>query len=97
MRQFTAYFNYIDGITLSEDVVRQCSHSGSCDNDVAECRELPEVKRQLDAINPKQLAKELKEYGAWDEIELSNHSANIDRILWIAAGDIMDSDEFPND
>ncbi len=86
----TAYFNYIDGISLSDDVVRMCSHSGPCDEDVKRCLELPEVKKELDSIKPDALRRELREYGAWDDNELLSHSDNLERILWIAAGDISD-------
>jgi hypothetical protein len=51
----------------------------------------PYIKKQLDALPVDKLAIELKEYGAWDEIELSNHNDNLKRILWIAAGNITDN------
>ena len=41
-------------------------------------------------LMPKDLQDELREYGAWDEIQLQDHNANLMRILWIAAGDIQD-------
>lgn len=84
------YFNYIGSITLPLDIVKNCSHSGQCDDDVKRSLELPEVKAEMSEIDPIQLKKELGEYGAWNEDELSNHQDNIERILWIAAGDIMD-------
>lgn len=87
-----AYFNYIDGIELPEDVVRKCSHSGDCEDDCRRCMELPEVKSELEKIDPDRLKKELKEYGAWDDSELSNHNDNLMRILWIAAGNIQDQE-----
>jgi hypothetical protein len=52
--------------------------------------ELPEVKAELSEINPYDLRKELAEYGAWNDEQLTSHSDNIERILWIAAGNIMD-------
>lgn len=86
----TAYFNYIYSIELPEDVARNCSHSGPCDEDANRAMELPEVKAELAKIDPEQLRKELKEYGAWDDAELADHQTNLERILWIAAGNIMD-------
>lgn len=68
-----------------------CSHQGQCDDDVLRVSQLPYIKKQLDNIPSALLASELKEYGAWDENELSDHSQNLQRILWIAAGDISDS------
>jgi len=41
-------------------------------------------------INPADIAAELKDYGAWDETELADYDANIQRILWIAAGNIRE-------
>jgi hypothetical protein len=45
----------------------------------------------LERIDPVALRKELAEYGAWDEQELADHEQNIQRILWIAAGDIVEN------
>jgi hypothetical protein len=85
-----AYFNYIGILNLPSDCVDDCSHSGRCDDDVAHWVSQPEIKSQLDEINPEQLVKELDEHGAWSEEELSNHDDNLLRILWIAATNIAD-------
>ena len=66
------------------------AHSGQCDSDIAYLRTVPAIARQLRTIDPAVLAKELKEYGTWDDIDLQDHDANLDRYLWIACGDIMD-------
>jgi hypothetical protein len=89
MSTYTAYFNCIDGIELPYDVVHNCSHSGPCDEDVKRAMKLPEVQSELSKINPDQLIKELSEYGAWEPYQLANHNDNLERILWIAAGNIM--------
>jgi hypothetical protein len=65
-------------------------HSGACDADVAAGRKIPAIKRQLDKIKPEDAKTELKETGGWDDDELQDHDTNLDRILWIAAGDILD-------
>jgi DNA-binding FrmR family transcriptional regulator len=78
-------------IQLTKKQAAKGSHSGKCDNDIAELRQLPAIKKQLDKINPEILKNELREYGAWDEIELSKHDDNLTRILWIACGDILES------
>ena len=65
-------------------------HSGSCDSDIAELMEMGSIKAQLSGIAPQVLSDELKEYGAWDDLELSNHEDNLARILWIACGDLVD-------
>jgi len=66
------------------------SHSGQCDSDVAAGRECPSLAAQLVALDPAILRAELKEYGAWTAEELSDHNANLDRILWLAANDIKE-------
>ena len=48
------------------------------------------IRRQLEKINPEDLKRELREYGAWDDEELADHAQNLQRILWIAAGDITE-------
>lgn len=65
-------------------------HQGQCDADVKALSEVPAVRRQLAKIDPATLAAELKEYGAWDDSELADHDQNIQRILWIACGDIVE-------
>jgi hypothetical protein len=90
MKTYATYFNYIGSIELPYDVARNCSHSGPCDEDVKRAMKLPEIQAELQEINPDDLRKELKEYGAWDENELQSHTDNLERILWIAAGNIME-------
>ena len=65
-------------------------HSGACDSDIAELLELQQIKAQLSGIAPQVLREELKEFGAWDDLELSNRGDNLARILWIACGDLVD-------
>jgi hypothetical protein len=66
-------------------------HQGQCDADIAYLRREPRIKRQLAKIDPALLRNELREWGAWDDDELSDHDANLDRILWLACGDIIDN------
>ncbi len=66
-------------------------HQGQCDADIAYLRQEPRIKRQLAKIDPALLRDELREWGAWDDDELSDHDANLDRILWLACGDIIDN------
>lgn len=67
-----------------------CSHPGPCDNDVKQLSDRPYIKKQIAKIAPDTLAGELKEYGAWDSEELKDHNQNIQRLLWLASGDIAD-------
>lgn len=80
----TAYFNRFE-ISLSDDCVEACSHSGSCDADV----DFWFNKITIDASD-KDIRAELKEYGAWDDEELKDNILNRKRILWLAAGNIND-------
>ena len=38
------------------------------------------------------LKKYLKEYGAWDADELSDHYANIERLIWLASLECQEND-----
>ena len=66
------------------------SHPGPCDADISALRTVPYIRRQLATLDPEALRTELKDYGAWDDTELADHDANLDRILWIACGNITD-------
>jgi hypothetical protein len=52
---------------------------------------LPSIKKQLDRLDPDRVREVLRDYGAWDQAELSDHDANLDRLLWIACGDIVEN------
>lgn len=77
-------------LNITKSIAAKCSHSGSCDADVKEAIQLAAIKKQLSKIDPKLLADELDEYGAWSEEELNNHEENKERLLWIACGDILE-------
>ena len=66
------------------------SHQGQCDSDVQWLSEQPKIRRQLAKIDPALLASELSAYGAWDEVELADHQQNLQRLLWLACGDIVE-------
>ena len=50
----------------------------------------PYIRRQTDLIDADLLFSVLKEYGVWDDLELRDHSKNVQRILWIAANDVKE-------
>lgn len=77
-------------LTLTTDDVANGAHSGACDNDIEGLLQLPRIADQLAKWDPAEVRAELKEYGAWDEFELSDHGANLARMLWCACGDIAD-------
>jgi hypothetical protein len=74
---------------LRGDVLDVCC-SGPNDTQVAELRQNPRIKKQLDALDPAVVAQELGEHGIWDSTELADHDANLDRLLWIACWDLFD-------
>lgn len=45
------------------------------------------------SIDPQVLKMALAEYGSWDETELQDHKANLERIFWIACWDCFDDPE----
>lgn len=83
-------------IEMTEEQARNASHPGPCDDDVKALSELPEIVSQMQAIDHESIRKELAEYGAWDDEELADDEQNIQRILWIAAGDIVAELPTPN-
>ena len=83
------YFNHFT-IAMTKKQAAACSHPGACDADVAALVGTPAMERQLRRIPDVDLVAELKEYGAWDDLELHNRIQNERRIVWVAAGNIMD-------
>ena len=75
-------------MTLAQ--AQSVSHSGQCYPDVITLMRVPAVARQLSKLDAALLASELKEYGAWDATELSNHQDNLERVLWLAGCDIAE-------
>ncbi len=67
------------------------SHSGECDEDVLELSKVPAIAEPLSKIEPAVLSAELKEYGAWSPEELADHPQNLQRLLWLAGGDIREN------
>lgn len=82
----TAYFERFT-LELPDAAVVDCYHQGACDEDVDFWSS--RITRH-EEITPEKLAAELKEYGAWDEEELSDDQANWKRLIWIAAGNIQE-------
>lgn len=77
---------------LTLDDAGMGSHPGQCDADIEYLRRVPYIAKQLAEIDPATLAGDLREYGAWDDVELLNHDENLARILWIACGDIQEEE-----
>ncbi len=84
-----AYFNSFT-IEMTRKQAESASHQGQCDKDVAELLKDKKIQHQLAKISNATLTDELREYGAWDDEELKNRSANNARIIWIAACNIVE-------
>ncbi len=72
------------------DDAEQCSHPGSCDADVQALSEKPYIIDQISKLDKTVIASDLSEYGAWSDTELQDHEQNVQRLIWIAAGDIAE-------
>ena len=77
-------------LQIAREDAESASHPGPCDADVARLRDVPYIREQLDRLPPALVVECLREYGAWDAEELADHDANLDRLLWIACGDISE-------
>jgi hypothetical protein len=78
-------------LELTLDEARTGSHMGRCDEDVQALSEDPHIAEQLARVDAQHLRDELRGYGAWDEQELADHEQNLQRLLWLACGDIVDN------
>ena len=92
---YWASFNRFE-LRLPGECVDDCSQSGAVDFAVAYWA--PKIRAQVDQDNfrnkptPDSIRAELKEYGAWDSDELADDDANWQRLVWLAACDIAESD-----
>ena len=84
-----AAFNRFE-IEMTMAEAKDCTHSGACDLEVSDLLRSRKIQRQLNRIGNEKLSTELREYGAWSDSELTNFEANKARIIWIAAGDIVE-------
>jgi hypothetical protein len=75
-------------LQLTKAQARKGFHQGQCDDDIAELRRIPAIRRQLDKLSPPLVAECLRDCGAWNE--LSNHDENLSLLLWIACSDIVE-------
>jgi hypothetical protein len=66
------------------------SHSGDCEQEVKYLLGLPYLANQLIEIDIDSLKEHLRDYGAWDDSELQDYTANLERALWIACNDIVE-------
>jgi hypothetical protein len=77
-------------LAIQDYDAQAASHQGQCDDDVRALSQKPEIAEQLNALDSQLVRDVLREYGAWDDAELADHPQNLQRLLWIACGDIND-------
>jgi len=82
--------NYGNDLRIKKEDALIGYHQGECDQDIQTLEKVPYIRKQLEKLDPKNLKRELEEYGAWEESELSDHQANLSRWLWLSCGDIYD-------
>lgn len=78
-------------LRMTREQAAQCSHQGECYADCKHVAALPEIAAQLTKIGNVAIRQALKETGAWDFEELEDDTENHIRAVWLAAGDIIES------
>ena len=84
-----APFNRFE-LCMTMEQARTAYHPGQCFDDVKALMEEPKIARQFKKISDEDIRAELKETGGWEESELNDTDRNAIRILWIAAGNIVE-------
>lgn len=80
--------NYIEcQIKISPKDIKLLTKPGDATENVKMVAKKLYMVKQLANIPKESLVKELKEYGAWDDEELSNHNENLLRWIWICASE----------
>ena len=59
--------------------------SGAADAAIDDLMLDEEIIAQVRELSVEDVREELREYGAWDEEELSDHTSNVRRLIWLAA------------
>ncbi len=79
-------------VSLLKECIEECTHAGVCDAEVEKW--VQQSREELDLLDKELVAKCLKGYGAWSDEELQDHEQNLKRLLWVAAGNCKEEDEF---
>ena len=86
-----APFNYItESLNITKAVANECSRSGNNEYSVNYYMNLPKYKKQLLKLDKEQVRNELNDLGVWEDDELKNHENNLQRLFWLACGNISD-------
>jgi len=84
-----ATFNRFE-IKMTKEQAKSASHQGQCIEDVEALMENKKYMHQFKKIDKDDIRAELKEYGCWDDEELTDEIDNVMKITWIAAGNIVE-------
>jgi hypothetical protein len=87
MKRKTIEFKLHGETELPQNLIDSIPSSGAADNAVAEARQYFNIE-----VPENDLRRFLKRYGAWDAEELSDHDANIDRLIWLACLDCRENE-----
>lgn len=85
----TAQFNRLS-LELTLDDAAFASLPGDQSERIDCLRTVGYIAHQLDDLDPETVRAELAARGAWSSAELSNHDANLSRLLWLACCDITE-------
>lgn len=77
-------------LTITRAQAEAAAHPGQCDVDVKLLSDVPAIRRQLAKLKPAHVAAHLLETGGWEMEELGDEEKNLQRLLWLACGDIND-------
>jgi len=77
-------------LSITKEHANRGYHQGQCDEDIKALLKEPSIAQQFSSISYQDLVECLSEYGAWDEVELSNRHDNEMRLLWIACADLVE-------
>lgn len=87
---FCGIVGYDVEIEMTYEQALSCSHSGDCFDDVLLAMEDENILKQLNNYTDEQIRNALKEYGAWDDNDLSDIRMNKIRVIWLGANDIVE-------
>lgn len=90
MKTYYSFSNYGIDLALTKKDAHLINQSGDASNRVDLVVKKPYVKKQLAKLDAELIAKELKEYGAWDDEELKDHAENLTRFVWVMACNLSD-------
>jgi hypothetical protein len=77
-------------LSIPLECVEDCAHQGQCDDDVEWWTPRVMLAEPNAGISDDDIREELREYGAWEDEELSDTEENLRRILWIACCNIVE-------